>query len=48
MTDFEAVALVFWPTGGKSQLIGKTPCCWERLRAGDTLATEDEMVEWHY
>ena len=47
-TDFEAVAPVFRPPGGKSQLIGKMPWCWERLRAGETLATKDEMVEWHY
>ena len=47
-TDFEAVAPVFRPPGGKSQLIGKMPWCWERLRAGETLATEEEMVEWHY
>ena len=34
-TDAEAEAPVLWPPDAKSQLIGKRPCCWERLRAGE-------------
>ena len=30
----EAGAPVLWPPDAKSQLIGKKPCCWERLKAG--------------
>ena len=32
-TDAEAEALILWPPNAKSQLIGKKPCCWERLKA---------------
>ena len=30
----DPVALVFWPADTNSQLMGKDPGCWERLRAG--------------
>ena len=33
-TDAEAEASTFWPPYAKSQLIGKDPECWERLKAG--------------
>ena len=32
-TDAEAEAPVLWPPDAKSQLTGKKPRCWERLRA---------------
>ena len=33
-TDAKAEALIHWPPDTKSQLTGKKPWCWERLRAG--------------
>ena len=33
-TDIEVEAPILWPPDEKSRLIGKRPCCWERLRAG--------------
>ena len=33
-TDAEAEAPTLWPPDVKSQLTGKDPWCWERLRAG--------------
>ena len=33
-TDIEAEAPILWPPGVKSQLTGKDPWCWERLKAG--------------
>ena len=34
MTDAKAKAPILWPPDAKSQLIGKDPDGWERLRAG--------------
>ena len=34
MTDAKAEAPIFWPPDVKSQLTGKKPWCWERLRGG--------------
>ena len=34
MTDAKAEALILWPPDAKSQLTGKKPWCWERLKAG--------------
>ena len=34
MTDAKAEALILWPPNAKSQLTGKKPWCWERLKAG--------------
>ena len=47
-TDVEAEASILWPPDSKSQLIGKRPWCWERLRAGGEGGVEDEMVGWHH
>ena len=33
MTDVEAEAPILWPPEAKSQLFGKRPWCWERLKA---------------
>ena len=33
-TDTEAKAVMLWLPEAKSQLTGKDPECWERLRAG--------------
>ena len=32
-TDAEVEALILWPPDVKSQIIGKRPWCWERLKA---------------
>ena len=34
-TNAEAEVLILWPPDAKSRLIGKDPCQWERLRAGE-------------
>ena len=33
-TDAETEAPILWPSDAKNWLIGKRPCCWERLKAG--------------
>ena len=49
----EAELPVLWPPAVKSQLIGKDPThwkrpwCWERLKAKEGTAAEDEMVREH-
>ena len=47
-TDTEAEVPVFWSSDVNRWLIGKSPWCWERLRAeGEKRASEDEMVGRH-
>ena len=43
----DAEAPILWLPDVKSWLIGKD-WCWERLRAREEGATEDEMVGWHH
>ena len=37
-------APILKPPDAKSQLIGKDPDCWERLKATEKKTSEDEMV----
>ena len=46
-TDVEAETPILWPPDLKSWHL-KRPWYWERLRAEEKAATEDEMVEWHH
>ena len=46
--DAEAEALILWACDVKSQLTGKKPWCWERLRAGGEGVVNDEMIGWHH
>ena len=46
MTDAEAPIL--WPPNAKRPLIGKDPDAGKDLRQEEKVATEDEMVGWHY
>ena len=39
---------ILWPPDAKNWLIKKRPWCWERLKAGEEGATEDEMFGWHH
>ena len=45
-TDVEA--LIFWPSDGKSQLIGKDPDAGKDWGQEEKEMTEDEMVGWHH
>ena len=47
-TDAEAEVPILWPPDANTQLIRKRPWCWERLKAGEEEATENEMVGWHH
>ena len=47
-TDAEAEALVLWPPGGKSQLIGKDPDAGKDWGQEEKGTTEDEMAGWHH
>ena len=44
----EAETPTLWPSNMKSQLFGKRPWCWERLKAGEKEPTEDKMAGWHH
>ena len=45
----DAEAPILWPPNVKTQLTGKTPWCWERLKAKEERgAAEDKMVGWHH
>ena len=41
-------APILKPPDAKSQLIGKDPDCWERLKAKEKKTSEDEMVRQHH
>ena len=46
-TDAETEALILWPPGSKSRLIGKDPDAGKDWRQKGKGTTEDEMVGWH-
>ena len=46
--DDEAEAPIFWPPDAKSQLTGKDPDAEKDWEQEKKVATEDEMVGWHY
>ena len=47
-TDAEAEALILWPLGANSQLIGKDPDVGKDLRQKEKRVSEDEIVGWHH
>ena len=47
-TDAEAEALILWPPGANSQLIGKDPDVGKDLRQKEKRVSEDEIVGWHH
>ena len=47
-TDAEAEALILWPPGAKSQLIGQNPDAGKDWRQEEKGMTEDELVGWHH
>ena len=47
-TDAEAEAPILGPCDAKSWLTGKSPWCWERLRAGEEGGNRRWDVGWHH
>ena len=47
-TDAKAKAPIFWLPDVKSQLTGKGPWCWERLRQEKKWVPEDDMLGWRH
>ena len=47
MSDAEDEALILWPPGVKSRLIGKDPDAGKDWGRGGGVTAEDETVGWH-